>query len=41
MLRAVMNMALLVAVTFAILFAMGLTLKAYWWVFSLGWGLLP
>ena len=40
MLRAVLNLALMVAVTFVALFAMGLTLKAYWWVFSLGWGLL-
>lgn len=41
MLRAVMSLGLLVAVTFGILFALGLTLNAYWWVFSLGWGLLP
>ena len=40
MLRAVMNLALMVAVTFGVLFTLGLTLKAYWWVFSLGWGLL-
>lgn len=40
MLRAALNTALLVAVTFGMLFALGLTLKAYWWVFSLGWGLL-